>query len=79
MRYESLFKLKQIVVGMTHHLHDWDLTFEYTGVQEETVDGDTREWEWKPSFSIILEWIPIPEIKHKIFKDKDDDDVTFRG
>ncbi len=78
-RYQSNFKLKMITLALVHHLHDWDLTFEYNGTQTEVYNNGLREWEWQPGFSIILEWKPIPEIKHRIYKEEDTDDIIFRG
>ena len=30
-RYTSAFKIRSLSLKAVHHLHDWDLSFEYTG------------------------------------------------
>jgi hypothetical protein len=52
-----------------HHLHDWDLTLRYEGKPKlESVAG-VATYIWSESFSILVQWIPIPEIRSKTTKD----------
>jgi len=70
-RRDSAFKLKSIVVDMVHHMHDWDLTLSYQGKPElQTVAGRTK-YIWSDSFSILLQWTPIPELRSKLTRDED--------
>ena len=66
-RYESFFKLKLIEFKAVHHLHDWDLTLDYTG-EPSLYQPDTgvREWRWDSKLTILMQWNPIPEIKTDI-------------
>jgi hypothetical protein len=69
-RRDSSFKLKSIVVDMVHHLHDWDLTLRYDGKPKlENVAGIAK-YIWSDSFSILVQWIPIPEIRSKVTQDE---------
>jgi hypothetical protein len=68
-RYESSFKLKSIVVDMVHHMHDWDLTLRYEGKPLlETLAGKPV-YTWSDSFSILLQWTPIPEMRSNLTGD----------
>ncbi len=63
-RYESAFNLGSISVTAVHHLHDWDLTLTYAG--SPALSEDTSRYEWRNSLSIVLQWIPIPEMHSTI-------------
>ncbi len=66
-RYESFFKLKEIKFKAVHHLHDWDLTLEYTGEPKlYTPDTGNSQWKWDSKLTILMQWNPIPEIKSDI-------------
>jgi lipopolysaccharide assembly outer membrane protein LptD (OstA) len=62
-RYNSAFKLKGIAVDMVHHLHDWDLTLHYEGKPLLQSLGGKPTYTWGNTFSILLQWIPIPEMR----------------
>jgi len=66
-RYSSAFKLKNITLKAIHHLHDWDLSFIYEGkpILFTDVSGDLK-YRWDSTFSIFLQWIPIPEMKSTV-------------
>jgi hypothetical protein len=65
----SYFKLKSIVVDMVHHMHDWDLTLRYEGKPLlQTVLGKPV-YTWNNSFSILMQWIPIPELRSHLTGD----------
>ena len=66
-RYESFFKLRLVELTAVHHLHDWDLSLEYSGEPElYTPDSGISEWRWKSKVTILMQWNPIPEIKSEI-------------
>jgi len=70
-RKASAFKIKSVVLDMVHHMHDWDLTFRYEGKPLlETLAGKPV-YTWSDSFSILLQWIPIPELRSNLKADKD--------
>ena len=66
-REESAFNLRSITVAAVHYLHDWNLTLSYTGkpiLNEEALPNP--RYEWGNIFSIILQWLPIPEVRSTI-------------
>jgi hypothetical protein len=69
-RYKSGFKIRTLAVKAVHHLHDWDLTFEYQGTpQLVTLASGLRQYQWTPTFSILVQWLPVPEVKSRIHQD----------
>ncbi len=70
-RIESAFKIKSVVVDMVHHLHDWDLTLRYEGKPLLETQASKPVYTWSDSFSILLQWIPIPELRSNLKADKD--------
>ena len=69
-RYRSGFKIRTLSFKIVHHLHDWDLTVEYQGSpQLATLASGKRQYQWTPTFSIFVQWIPVPEIKSRIRQD----------
>jgi len=77
-RYRTFFKIKSLSIKGVHHLHDWDLTFEYTGKPElrQYADG-TAQYEWAPSFSVFIKWPSFPLMKTKISGDSNG--INIRG
>jgi hypothetical protein len=81
-RRESDFNLKSINLTLIHHLHDWDLTLQYSGQPELTFREDVYRYEWNSTFSIQLQWIPIPELRSTLRGDRvgqEPLDFTLRG
>ena len=77
-RYRTGFKIRTLSIKAVHHLHDWDLTFEYQGSpQLRVLDGGLRSFEWTPTFSIFVQWIPVPEIRSRLRSDSTG--VSLRG
>ena len=63
-RYLSAFKVRDLSISATHHMQDWDLKVEYTGKPALKTDEDgTRSYVWDRSFSIQLEWAPLPVLR----------------
>jgi hypothetical protein len=54
-----------------HHLHDWDLTLRYEGKPLLETQASKPVYTWSDSFSILLQWIPIPELRSNLKADKD--------
>jgi len=66
-REQSSFKWRSINVKAVHYLHDWNLTLSYEGkpiLNEEALPNP--RYEWGNTFSIILQWLPIPEFRSTI-------------
>ena len=79
-RYLSAFKIRSISLKAVHHLHDWDLSFEYTGSPKlVTYESGVRQYEWSPTFAIRLQWIPVPEVKAAVSGDRDGVRVSGRS
>ncbi len=70
-RKHSAFKIRSISLKAVHHLHDWDLSFEYTGAPK-LVTSPVKQYEWSPTFSIQLQWIPVPQLKAAVRGDRDE-------
>ncbi len=76
-RYDSAFKIKSVVVDMVHHMHDWDLTLRYEGKPLLTNVTEllppppktVAKYIWNNSFSILLQWAPIPELRSNLHGD----------
>ena len=66
-RRRSAFKLKSFSLSAVHHLHDWDLSLTYEGKPELVMDPTGKlQYEWQSSFTIFLQWIPIPELERQL-------------
>jgi hypothetical protein len=82
-REESAFNLQSISVDLTHHLHDWNLKFSYTGKPELNTSTVPQQYVWGSTFSIFLQWIPIPEfrgnVKGELDVETDSWDISPRG
>ena len=63
-REESNFNLRSFSIQAVHDLGDWQLTVDYAGTQE--LEGTS--YVLTPTFTIVIEWLPIPEIK-RVIKD----------
>jgi hypothetical protein len=73
-RYTSAFKIRSISLKAVHHLHDWDLTVEYAG-SPKLFTRPTKRYDWSPTFSVQLQWIPVPELSAKVSGDRDEEAV----
>jgi len=60
----SGFKLGSITVEATHYLHDWNLILSYEG--KPYVNEEAKKYQWGNTFSVVLQWLPIPEMKSTI-------------
>jgi hypothetical protein len=69
-REDSQFKIRTLAIKAVHHLHDWDLSFEYQGSpQLSTPASGPRQYEWVPTFILQVQWAPVQEVKSRIRKD----------
>jgi lipopolysaccharide assembly outer membrane protein LptD (OstA) len=68
-RKRSLFKLKSLSVKLSHDLHDWDMSFQLSA--SPTLDTSTTPYKYiiDPSFTFLLSWRDLPEIKSSVVKD----------
>ncbi len=72
-RVISNFNLNSITINMVHHMPDWDLRFDYNGSYE--VNEAERKFEWNSSFTISLQWTPIPIVRREV--SYEDGETTF--
>ena len=57
-RHHTFFTMESLNISLIHHMADWDLHCKYEG----SVVLSDLEWEWRPTFSVFLQWKAIPEI-----------------
>jgi hypothetical protein len=83
-REQSAFNLRGVSVEATHYLHDWNLTLTYEGkptLNQKAVPNP--QYEWESTFSIVLQWLPIPELRSNIRGErdveKDEFEFSLRG
>jgi len=65
----GLFKLKSLSLKASHDLHDWDLSAELTVKPLLKTMMSPPRYVLDPSFSLLLAWRDIPEIKTKAIYD----------
>jgi hypothetical protein len=63
-RQASAFNLRDLSLRLVHSLEDWNLTFEYGGTFEP--NSAATFLEWTPNFSLMVQWIPVPEISSEL-------------
>jgi hypothetical protein len=80
-RMRSRFKLKSLAFEIIHHMHDWDLSLRYEGKPALVTDTTTGKlkYTWNNSFTILLQWIPIPEMRSTMRNDPTTDRFYIRG
>jgi hypothetical protein len=71
-RERSAFKLKSLSISLVHHLHDWDLTFDYQGKPVLYTGDGNPYYDWNNTFSIFLKWTPIPELSSQMGYSEDE-------
>lgn len=72
-RHESSFKLKQLDFKIVHHLGDWDLSLQYTGMPDFfEPPGASPRWVWSSEATVLLQWNPIRPIRTEIRRTSDE-------
>jgi hypothetical protein len=69
-RRESLIKLKSLSLKASQDLHDWTLSAEVS--TKPLYDATDRTYSLDTTFSILLAWKDIPDIKTTITKETDE-------
>ncbi|MCX7025015.1 MAG: hypothetical protein NT080_10385, partial [Spirochaetes bacterium] len=64
-RRQSLFKLRSLSFKAVRHLHDWDLSLEFTGNPVLTTNGLDKKYIFDSTITILVAWRPIPEFSTK--------------
>jgi hypothetical protein len=66
-RSQSNFKMQKVDFKLVHHLGDWDLNIDFTGSPElATSSAGLTYYQWNPTFTLSVDWKPVPEIKSNI-------------
>ena len=65
-RKKSAFKLKSLNVEITHDLHDWDLSCEFSISPTLVSDTSGSYYSYDPYFSISVSWRPMASMKTEI-------------
>lgn len=80
-RRQSAFNLQSISVDLTHYLHDWNLKLSYVGRPVLNETAVPQQYEWGSTFSIVLQWIPIPELRSNLQGEVsgDTEEFSLRG
>jgi len=58
-RDNTSFNLKSLNFDFVHYMKDWDLHCKYNA----SVVLSEGVWTWEPTFTILLQWKDIPELK----------------
>jgi len=78
-REQSAFNLRSIKVEAVHYLHDWNLSLSYEGKPYLVETVVANEYQWKSTFSVILQWQPIPELRSNIKRSWNDEDDVYES
>ncbi|UCF98616.1 MAG: hypothetical protein JSV89_03545 [Spirochaetaceae bacterium] len=81
-REDSTFNLRSFKVEAVHYLDDWNLSLSYEGKPYLVVDPGppvSNEYQWQSSFSIILQWLPIPEIRSNPKREWNDSEDRYES
>jgi hypothetical protein len=71
LRKASGFKLKSIKVTALHHLGDWNAKLDITMTPYLDSTSIPPVYKLNPEISFLVQWVPVTEIKTKIFRDRD--------
>ena len=66
LRKSSGFKLKSLIIQMTHELHDWDFNMKFKVSPRLVTSGAKKYYDFSPYFSLSVVWRPMDSIKTKI-------------
>jgi hypothetical protein len=67
-RYASAWKLKTLTLKAVHYLDDWRLSLDLSAYPLLVTRESVKQYELVTKVSILLSWIPIPEIDAKLSK-----------
>ncbi|WP_428768484.1 hypothetical protein V1L52_07705 [Treponema sp. HNW] len=62
-RNASGFKIKRLSVKLEHDLHDWILNSEFKVEPRIIGSGTNRKYDYKPYFTLSVQWKPLQGIK----------------
>ena len=65
-RKSSGFKLKSLSMKVTHALHDWNLSAEFSVSPRLTTSGGRKQYSFDPYFTLSVVWKPLPGIKTQV-------------
>jgi hypothetical protein len=78
-RRRSSFNWRSVTVEAVHYLHDWNLRLSYQGRPVLDEAAVPKQYVWRNNFAVVLQWLPIPEIRSnpKVEWDKDKNEYVF--
>ena len=65
-RKASGFKLKSLDIGLSHQLHDWTLTSQFTITPRQISENGKRFYDFSPYFTLSVVWKPMNSMKTTI-------------
>jgi hypothetical protein len=67
--HRTMFKMTNLSVSLVHYLDDWQVSLNYSGSPQLNAAG--TQWNWVGTLNLVVQWIPVPELKTQIQVDKD--------
>ena len=65
-RKASGFKLKSLDIGLSHQLHDWTLTSQFTITPRQISENGKQFYDFSPYFTLSVVWKPMNSMKTTI-------------
>lgn len=65
-RKASGFKLKSLDIGLSHQLHDWTLTSQFTITPRQISENGKKFYDFSPYFTLSVVWKPMNSMKTTI-------------
>ena len=65
-RKASGFKLKSLDIGLSHQLHDWTLTSQFTITPRQISENGKQFYDFSPYFILSVVWKPMNSMKTTI-------------
>jgi hypothetical protein len=60
-----------LTVGLVHYLDDWQVKLDYSGSPQLKGSGQTQQFQWAGTLTLLVQWYPVPELKTQMQWDKD--------
>jgi hypothetical protein len=64
-----MFKMTNLSLSLVHYLDDWQVSLNYSGSPQLNTAG--TQWTWVGTMNLVVQWIPVPELKTQVQVDKD--------
>jgi hypothetical protein len=67
--HRTMFKMTNLSLSLVHYLDDWQVSLNYSGAPQLNTAG--TQWNWVGTLNLVVQWIPVPELKTQVQVDKD--------